>query len=272
MFGEKKNAVLTWTFLFILAFSARESRSDEPAWGTIEGRFVFDGEPPTPKVIKPLRDAHKFDQIIEESLLVDPKSRGIANVLVFLLLKKDSNLAVHPSYEETANSKILLTTKDGRFEPHISLMRTSQILLRNNGDSVVHSSSIQTFRNPPSGILVPPSAEFEVHYPNEENIPIPVRCNIHPWMNAFILLRDSPYMAKTNSKGEFGLKNLPVGQHEFRLWHEKAGYLKNVSLGSAESGNKSTADKKGRIKIEVVEGPNDFGETKLAPTLFEKAE
>ena len=51
---------------------------------------------------------------------------------------------------------------------------------------------------------------------------MPVVCNIHPWMKAYILSLDHPYMAVTGEDGTFEIKNMPAGQHEFQFWHEIA--------------------------------------------------
>ena len=36
---------------------------------------------------------------------------------------------------------------------------------------------------------------------------------------------DHPYAAVTDKEGKFTIPNLPVGEHEFRVWHERSGYL-----------------------------------------------
>lgn len=64
-------------------------------------------------------------------------------------------------------------------------------------------------------------------------------------MRGFLVLRDSPYMAKTNSLGEFEIKYLPEGEHTFRLWHERIGFIKSVS------GDKTSTNNRGRITIQI---------------------
>lgn len=59
-------------------------------------------------------------------------------------------------------------------------------------------------------------------------------------------------------------KNLPVGKHTFQLWHERAGYLSNVKIGSL------TADKKGRLTVTINSGTNALMESRLSPQLFER--
>ncbi len=81
-------------------------------------------------------------------------------------------------------------------------------------------------------------------------------------MSGFVLLRSNPYMAKTDQDGRFTIKNLPVGQHVFRLWHERGTYLRDIKIGSLKT------DSKGRLTVTIRKGSNELKETPLAPTMF----
>lgn len=50
---------------------------------------------------------------------------------------------------------------------------------------------------------------------------IPLRCNVHQEMSAFIVVLDNPYFTLTNRKGEFTIDNIPPGTYTLRTWHEK---------------------------------------------------
>jgi len=52
---------------------------------------------------------------------------------------------------------------------------------------------------------------------------IPVRCNNHPWMNAFINVSETPFFAVTDADGKFSLKGLPAGDYTLAAVHEKLG-------------------------------------------------
>jgi len=91
---------------------------------------------------------------------------------------------------------------------------------------------------------------------------MPMACNIHPWMRGYLLLRSNPYMAKTDTDGRFTIENLPVGRHVFRLWHERVGYLRNVTMGSL------AVDSKGRLTVTIRKGQNELTDARLAPDLF----
>jgi hypothetical protein len=75
-------------------------------------------------------------------------------------------------------------------------------------------------------------------------------------MLAWLLPRESPYAAVSGTDGSFVLAKLPVGEWEFRAWHEQAGWV--MARGWA----------KGRFKVRVKPGKNDLGTIKLPPALF----
>jgi hypothetical protein len=52
---------------------------------------------------------------------------------------------------------------------------------------------------------------------------IRVKCNIHPWMHAFIGVVGNPYFAVSGEDGSFELKNLPPGDYTLEAWHETLG-------------------------------------------------
>jgi len=55
---------------------------------------------------------------------------------------------------------------------------------------------------------------------------IPVKCNVHAWMHAWIGVVDHPYYAVTGPDGAFALPNVPPGDYTVAVWHEKLGEQK----------------------------------------------
>jgi plastocyanin len=51
---------------------------------------------------------------------------------------------------------------------------------------------------------------------------VTVHCNIHPQMEAFIVVVGTPYYATSNKKGEFQIEDVPPGNYRLKVWHEKA--------------------------------------------------
>jgi hypothetical protein len=69
---------------------------------------------------------------------------------------------------------------------------------------------------------------------------IPVKCNIHSWMHAFIGVVDSPYFAVSGTDGSFQIHNLPPGDYVIEAWQEILGKQEqkvSVSPSSATSAN-----------------------------------
>jgi hypothetical protein len=80
----------------------------------------------------------------------------------------------------------------------------------------------------------------------EEPQPVKVGCNIHPWMGAWLVVRNDPYVSVSDKSGAFAIEKVPAGiDLEFQLWQEKAGPLKNVQVEGAK------IDSKGRFKIKL---------------------
>lgn len=220
-------------------------------WGTIKGRLVFKGTPPTPAKIKVDKDVAVCGKhpLVDESLVVG-KDGGLANVFIYSRAK---DLAVHPDYKETAEDNVELDNKFCRYAPHCAVLRTSQTLLLKNTDAVAHNVKGDPFKNGSFNILIPPNGEVPKNFTLGETLPATVGCNIHPWMSGYVLIREDPYMAVSAADGTFEIKNVPVGEVEFQLWQEKVGYLDGVMV-------QGKAAKKGRVKINIKPGVLDLGD------------
>jgi plastocyanin len=233
-------------------------------WGTLTGRFVYDGKPPVFKPISPTKDIEVCgkQEIPDEGLVVG-QDKGIANVVVML---KTKNPAVAPSYESAANEQVVLDNKNCRFQPHVAVIRTSQTLALKNSDPVGHNSKVDPLANPGVNPILPAGGDPVTHkFTAEEGLPVKVGCNIHPWMGAWIVVRKDPYAAVSGPDGKFIIKDLPAGSElEFGLWQEDSGYLKNVTYKGGK------ADTRGRFKIKLKPGDNDLGDINVSPSIFKK--
>jgi hypothetical protein len=235
-------------------------------WGTLKGRFLYDGKAPTPKKLAVTKDVEFCGKHmpVDESLVVGDDG-GLANVIVHIRPPRGKKLAVHPDYEASATDQVKLDNNQCRFNSHITLLRTSQTLVVANSDSVGHNTNV-TFPliNQQSSFnqLIPAGGSIEVKVPKDEGRPATVNCNIHPWMSGYLLVRDDPYTAVSAPDGTFEIRNIPVGQHEFQFWQEKSGFLKDIEFKGGK------ADRRGRAKIKITSGVVDLGEIKVSPKLF----
>jgi hypothetical protein len=245
-----------------LAFSFALSSSAPAAdWGHLKMRFVYDGEPPRPKVIN-----RKFlGPLLDESLLINEQDRGVKNVCVWVLPTGDQPLPVHPDYDKPAANKISMTIRAGILTPRIGIIRTTQTLVVANAEAFGYNVKVDPFNNEPFNVLLAAGNSFECRFAAPERTPTALSCSIHPWLNGYLFIRDNPYAALSNERGQLMIKSLPAGDWTFVMWHELTGFMKKAAREA------TPVDlQRGRVALIITSGDNDLGEIKLAPEQFKR--
>ena len=167
--------------------------SSTQEWGQLSVRLLYDGVPP---VREPLKITSDIDfcgkqEVLEEDLIVDRQSHGLANVVVWLHLGRDDPLPeIHSSYMATAGAEVNVDAKGCRFEPHISLLRTTQTLVLRNRNPIGDSAKIDLFANPGINITIPVGGEMRYQIQRAERLPVRVSCSIHSWESAWLLVKE----------------------------------------------------------------------------------
>jgi hypothetical protein len=256
--------VLLTSLAFLTRSKAADETTDAKTWGNLSGTFRYDGEPPVQEFFRADKDQGVFkDPIPKPWLIVDRENKGIANVVVWLYsAPKQEPPAIHASYKDQATEEVVTETRGGMIIPHITLLWTSQKLVIKNSDPVGHNRSMDLFRNTLGCDLLVPDAVYSRQLTKQESWPARMGCSIHPWESGYTLVRDNPYMAKSDPAGRLVIKNLPAGKHTFVLWHELAGFIHE-----AKRGEKVEKIPKGRLTVEIKAGDNDFGEFLIAPKI-----
>ena len=129
---------------------------------------------------------------------------------------------------------------------HVFAIRTSQVLKVLNSDPVGHNTKLEGGGNALPGNFTVPAGAGAIYSPGGESAePFKVGCSIHPWMAAYGVVRQNPYFAVTNEKGEFEVANLPAGVPlKFRLWHERTLFIRDATATG-------TVDKLGKGRLEL---------------------
>ncbi len=224
-------------------------------WGTLTATFKYVGTAPKPASINANKDPGVCGKhpLYDESLEVGPDG-SVANVVIWLRTKVTPN----PDLISSAPKDVVLDNKDCRFEPHVAVMTTKQKLEIKNSDPVGHNSNGSMLSNPPFNPIIPAAQAVEIDLPKEESLPAKVGCNIHPWMGAWVVVRNDPYAAASDKEGVLSMKDLPAGKElEFQLWQEKVGFLKDVEVQGVK------VDSKGRFKLKLTPGQTQKLEFKV---------
>ncbi len=204
--------------------------SAHTAQGTLTIRVTWDGPIPTqaPIVISQLvkhRNAADAEfcgkcaergELVNERIVVDKKSRGLRDVAVMV--------QGPPPPKGTALPDATLDNARCRFQPRVQFVPVGRKVTVTNSDAVAHNARIvgRGDRQLWNGII--PSGK------PVKTVPIPVggtyrvACDLHPWMEAWLIGSTSPWVAVSGRLGEATVKGLPVGEAlVVHLWHPTLG-------------------------------------------------
>jgi hypothetical protein len=244
-----------------LGFASLAAAEEQPkqAWGDLEGSFELVGQAPAPKpVVVPAAGGCGNLKLFGESLVIGRRN-GIANIVVYLQPANGAPAPpIHPNVAAAVKQPVVLDNAQCRFDPHVAVLSAGQTLNVGNRDAAGHNVNAALLNNPPFNFLVPPNGVVAQNLPLAERIPLPVTCNIHPWMQGYVMVAPTPYVTVTDERGKFEIKDIPVGAWQFRIWHERAGYIDNVTIA-----NKKVAWPKGLVDVNVVAGKNDMGKVQI---------
>jgi hypothetical protein len=263
--GLRKTVVrfLVAVMLSVLAGNAASAADT----GTLGGRIVFMGKPPVAEKIDLNKDIAICSKThpVDESLLVNAKDGGVANVVVWLELAKGQELPdVAIPAERKPPVEVVMTNKNCRFEPHIAVLTTKQTLVLGNDDPVAHNTLANLFYNSPFNEAIGAGAAVKKKLVKVERRPAEVSCPIHAWMKGWVVVKDHSYVAVSDSHGRFQIRDLPPGDWTFQFWQEQAGYLSKMTLRSG-----TVEDKKGIYKLTIKPGENNLGDISVDASLFE---
>jgi plastocyanin len=223
--------------------------------GTLKAKFVYGGAAFKPEPVNVNKDIEFCGKhpLVNEKLLVNPESKGIQNVVLYVFTGRGGS-KLPPQTPTNATHE--LANDKCRFEPRIVVLQAGDSLKITNPDAVGHNANLNFFVNPAQNITIPPGAEKVVKVEKAEPAPIPVDCNIHPWMRAYVIALDHPFVSVSDKNGEIEIKGLPAGEKlSFRLYHEAAdGAIKEVMING-----KATPLKKNVLELDIKSGMNDLG-------------
>lgn len=246
-----------------IALAVEKSESEaKQAWGNLSATFLYDGAPPEPRKFKIDKDTGFVKEpLFDPSLVVDAKTKGVANVVTWLYLApREEAPPIHASYAELAKQEVVMETRNAQIEPHIVTLWLPQTLIVKNSDPIGHNTKGDFFANPGWSDLWPADAIITKKMTKEERRPMQLACNIHSWESGYLLIRNNPYMAVSDKQGKLSIKNIPVGKRTFVLWHELPGIIKEAKQG----GEVKVIDK-GRLMVDIKPGDNDLGEFLIKP-------
>jgi plastocyanin len=197
---------------------------DRATAGTIRGKVRFEGQLPAPKVISLEADPecaklHPGGSITETG--------DVGSAFVYLKAGLEGKKFATPA------EPVVIDQKGCWFSPRVIGIQTGQTLKVTNSDPVTHNIHPQPQKNRDwNQSQAPEDPPLSRKFAAPE-IMIPVKCNVHNWMRAWIGVLDHPYFAVTRPDGSFELRNVPPGSYTVAVWQERLGTQEQAAnLGS----------------------------------------
>ncbi len=201
--------------------------------GNVSGSILFAGKAPAPVLIDTSMDPActlSSAKVYSEQYAV--QNGKLANVFVYVKQGPPAAMQVSPMLPPT-----ILDQRNCQYTPHVVGVFLSGVVEFHNSDPTMHNIHTMPTAVGNESIDIsqgPKGAPVTKHFTNAE-LMIPVRCNNHPWMNAFINVSPTPWFAVTDKNGHFDLKGLPPGQYTLAAVHEKLGE-KTIQVTIAPNG------------------------------------
>ncbi|MDX1566420.1 MAG: carboxypeptidase regulatory-like domain-containing protein [Longimicrobiales bacterium] len=214
------------------AAAPMESPVDASTAGNISGSISFDGEAPAMEPIdmsaEPTCAEMHDQQPMTQSVLVGPDG-GLANVFVYV--REGLGDLEFP----TPQQGVEIDQQGCRYIPHVLGVQTGQTLVIRNSDGILHNINAQPQQNRGFNISQPVNMTSERSFPIQE-VMIPLRCDVHGWMNAYLGVMEHPYFAVSSQDGSFDLSTLPPGDYVLEAWHERYGtQTADVTVATGET-------------------------------------
>ena len=197
---------------------------------TLAGTIRFEGEPPEREPIPMSSDPNCAklhpSTVLSEDTIVGPDG-GLQNAFVYV--KSGVEAYSFPTPARAAE----LDQRGCMYHPRVIGVMVNQDIRILNSDPTLHNVH-----------ALPKRGEFNVGLPrqgteivrkfSEPEVMVHFKCDVHPWMSAWVGVLPHPFFAVTDSTGVYSIANLPAGTYTIEAWHEKLGTREQtVTVGEA---------------------------------------
>ena len=201
--------------------AAASSALDPATTGAVTGTVTLDGTPPAAQMVR--MDGDKTcarlvpgAQRATERYIVGARG-ALANVFVYVKTGLEGRSFPVP------DRPVVLDQQQCWYTPRIVGVRVGQPFQVLNSDPLLHNVRAAADVNEPFNQGQPVQGVRYSHTFSTEEVMVPVKCDVHAWMNAWVGVVNHPYFAVTGPDGTYALPTLPAGTYTVEAWHEAAG-------------------------------------------------
>jgi plastocyanin len=204
------------------------------AASTITGTVTFDGKAPTLKPLTMDADpacAKKHTAPVPSEMLVLGTGNTMANIMVYVT----KGLPAGKTWP-APKTPVVLDQKGCQYVPHVMGIMVGQAYRILNSDGILHNLHAlpkinSGFNKPMPATVKETSATFDKPEPI-----FPIKCDVHPWMQAYVGVYTHPFFSVTSTDGKFTISGLDPGTYEITAWHERLGtQTASVTVGASDT-------------------------------------
>ncbi len=228
----RKSKKRTLCAALVTVFGLGLIAADADAGGKITGKATFEGTPPARR--KMAMDADPVcvklnpEGRLGEVMMIN-EAKEVQNVFVYI---KDG---LGDQEFETLSEPVQFGQVNCMFTPRVTGVMVRQTLEIGNSDPTLHNIHSMPRRSRPFNFAMPiPDQVIKKRFTSKE-IMVRVKCDVHPWMAAYVGVLDHPFFAVSGADGKFAIENVPPGTYTVEAWHERLG-TKEASLTVTEGG------------------------------------
>ncbi len=206
--------VAFWALLFFPSVIVGYEGIEVTEGGMIRGEVKLQGkldQLPAPEIFK-------FKQVCEgvpnESIVV-----GVEGGIRYAVLTLEGVNKGKKVEQEAENE---LDNRECRFVPRVQAASVGQWLVVRNTDPILHTAHAYFRGGQPDfnlGLYPGKVSRKPLMSPGI----VPIDCDVHPWMKAYIVVTEHPYHAVTDVLGEYQIRDIPPGKYRLKVWHESLG-------------------------------------------------
>jgi hypothetical protein len=194
---------------------------DPATAATISGKIVVEGQVPPPEIIRLDGDPKCLALANGQPRRTESVVVGAGNTLqnVFVYVKDGLPQRLYP----VPTTPAVLDQQRCWYVPRVLGVQVGQQLTIRNSDPLLHNVHAEGAINQPFDVGTPVAGvEVKRTFATRE-VMVPVKCNVHAWMHAYIGVVEHPYFAVSDQSGRFSIAQLPPGSYTLEIWHEKLG-------------------------------------------------
>jgi plastocyanin len=205
------------------------------AASTVTGTITFTGTPPTLKPLAMDADpacAKKHTKPAADERLTLGAGNTMANIIVFV----SKGVPAGKTYP-APTTPVTLDQRGCQYQPHAQGIMVGQAYKILNSDGILHNVHSLPKVNAQFNKPMPPTLkETTTTFTKPEPI-FEIKCDVHPWMRAYIGVFTHPFFAVTGADGKFTISGLDAGTYEITAWHEVLG-TQTATVTVAATGSK----------------------------------